>query len=156
MMELGALVCTPRLPQCEKCPWNTLCLAYKTDTVSQYPVKAETKPVPTRREKVCILQKSGKVLLVKREGQRLLEGMWELPSLNEELGIRNEELKKLGTVKHTYSHFKLELHVYTKTLSSKDVITLPHSRWVSMKNLKKYPISKAPLMAFGLMKKQKD
>ena len=59
MMELGALVCTPRRPDCRKCPVNAVCRAFGTDTVGRYPRRVQPKAVPEYAVAVGVIYKTG-------------------------------------------------------------------------------------------------
>jgi len=80
LMELGATVCAPRVPQCGRCPVRALCRAHAADAVERYP------PVPPRRRPQIVrlaaawIERGGRVLMARREG-RLLEGLWEPPAV---------------------------------------------------------------------------
>jgi len=83
LMELGATVCTPRAPDCAHCPVRTLCRAHASGRVDRFP------PVPPRRAPRAVhvaaawIERDGRVLVVRRAG-RLLEGLWEPPSLEQD------------------------------------------------------------------------
>jgi A/G-specific adenine glycosylase len=79
MMELGAMVCTPRAPGCSKCPLATLCRARAEAAVEQYP-GAKTKKEPRAVDAVAVLaERDGKLLLVRRPPTGLWGGLWEPP-----------------------------------------------------------------------------
>src|SRR5258706_9327541 len=82
MMELGALVCTPRNPQCPTCPLRHVCRARQLGLTEQLPNRGKrTRP---RREtvNVALVRRGGRVLLRRRDDNGLLAGMWELPTLH--------------------------------------------------------------------------
>lgn len=81
LMELGALVCSARLPQCARCPVQSTCVAHGSGLTDTLPVKT---PKPARRhlEVAAVwLEVDGKVLVERRPAQGLLAGMWQLPAL---------------------------------------------------------------------------
>ena len=99
MMELGALVCTPKNPSCGDCPLKKDCAARKQGVQPDYPVKAQKGPVPVRkRTAVIVTDEAGRVLLVQNKEGGLLKGLWELPSV--EPSVDQVQV---------FSHFKLEL-----------------------------------------------
>jgi len=96
LMELGATVCTPQAPSCERCPLRSSCKAYalkvrdKISSVTLYPEKAPRKAAPLRCFAIAIVEDNdGRVLFSKRESQRLLAGQWECPTV--ELESANED-----------------------------------------------------------------
>lgn len=93
LMELGALTCTARSPQCPSCPVNDLCMAYRLGTVSERPVRqAPPRPVPVDVTVLVIVHggsgsswadrvRRGRVLLQRRPEDGLLGGLWGLPAV---------------------------------------------------------------------------
>ncbi len=113
MMELGALICTPRAPKCDACPLLKTCKSAKTGTQADYPVITTRKELPTREATVVLLRNTaGQLLLSQHQGERLLEGFWELPEKNS-LPVTIGKTKRLGLYRQTFSHFHLRLTVYT-------------------------------------------
>lgn len=105
MMELGALVCTPKNPLCASCPLVQDCAARKAGEQERYPVKTAKKPLPVRRlTAVVVPDGHGKVLLVQNREGGLLKGLWELPSI-----------KPAVDMVQVFSHFRLELAVQRAT-----------------------------------------
>ena len=164
MMELGETLCTPRSPRCPDCPWHTHCDAARSGDPAQWPRKAPKKAVPTRRAVAIVFRRGdGAVLLVRRTGARLLGEMWELPGGFLQDGespaaalarIRGElrlpataKLRRLGTVRHVYSHFRLELAVHA---SREEPDLPPGGRWVAPADIPAVPLSKAPKLALSL------
>lgn len=111
MMELGALVCTPRNPQCGNCPLKTACRAYKTGSQARYPVPPASKTIPKHSAAVVLLRDTAdRVLLVRYKGTRLLGNLWALPH-PDDLPFAPPGLKSVGTHKQTFSHFQLTLDI---------------------------------------------
>ncbi|MGH7149368.1 MAG: A/G-specific adenine glycosylase, partial [Planctomycetota bacterium] len=80
LMELGALVCTPRRPDCPRCPLRSLCRARALGLEAKIP---PARPERTRRVEwaSAVLRRNGRVLIVRRPEGGLLAGMWELPTV---------------------------------------------------------------------------
>ena len=98
MMELGALVCTPKNPDCAKCPLAKMCAAKKDGSWAEYPAKKGKKELPVRKvTSVIIRDAKGRVLLVQNRKGGLLKGLWELPTV-----------ETAADVTQIFSHFKLE------------------------------------------------
>lgn len=82
LMELGATVCTPRAPACERCPVAASCQAHAEGRTHQLPVMTEkTKPKP-QRVQALVATKDGRVLLARRRSDGLFGGLWEPPSID--------------------------------------------------------------------------
>jgi len=79
LMELGATVCTPRDPGCDACPLRSRCRARALGIVDELPEgRARRAPVDVQVA-AALVEKDGKVLLVRRPEGRLLGRMWEVP-----------------------------------------------------------------------------
>lgn len=83
LMELGALVCTPKSPSCLPCPVMEHCAARLAGRELELPVKTKAKPPRPELRVAAIVegngQYAGKVLVRRRPDKGLLAGMWELP-----------------------------------------------------------------------------
>lgn len=112
MMELGALVCTPRHPACAICPLRCSCHAHAENRVADFPRAAAKKPLPTRHEKVALaFGPSGEVLLQRQSGGRLLAGLWALPACIDCPFITGRG-RKVHTFRQDFTHFHLQLTIY--------------------------------------------
>lgn len=173
MMELGALVCTPKEPDCARCPLARHCRAYAAGTRTAYPVKAPSRAAPTRAAVGLVLWRGNRMLLTRRVGESFLGEMWELPggycedgespsqtlarTIPTQTGLTPDAPVARGVVRHTYSHFRLELHVFE---SRGSVGTLPRGasgrlRWVRPAELSRFPVSNAPRAALDLVAARK-
>ena len=126
MMDLGATVCTSKTPECETCPLKQDCLGVEQGDPERYPVKAAKALRPVRHGMVFwAVRDDGRVMLRQRPQKGLLGGMTEFPStdwreqtwtLAEALGqapVKGRWRKLDGVVRHTFTHFHLELTVLT-------------------------------------------
>lgn len=113
LMELGALVCTPRSPSCAKCPLNGLCRAAAHGTQTRYPVLPEKKE--KRKERVFVfLLETPQGIAVRRRETGVLKGMDEFPShvvKGEE--TPEEVLKAWGVSAFTVVRSKNYTHIFT-------------------------------------------
>jgi A/G-specific adenine glycosylase len=128
MMELGAVLCTPRAPRCVLCPWRTDCAAAALGIAETLPAQTGKPERPTRYGAAFWLSRpDGAVLLRRRPEQGLLGGMIELPSTDwraapwhaaEAIAAAPAaaEWRTLpGTVRHGFTHFRLELALLAAT-----------------------------------------
>jgi A/G-specific adenine glycosylase len=124
MMDLGATICTPRSPRCLLCPLSDKCLARRMKIAEELPRRSSRAGKPTRRGLAFVLtRRDGAILLRKRPPRGLLGGMDEVPSsewregefvLAEALGqapVDAHWQTLEGVVRHTFTHFHLELTV---------------------------------------------
>ena len=154
LMDLGALVCTPKDPRCPVCPLQDLCRGRSLGTPENYPRKALKKSIPHVEAVSAVIKRNGRVLLNRRPPKGLLGGLWEFPNwkiengknpkrslknlLRKEMAVIGKVGNPLGTFQHTYSHFKLTLHVYHCQI----VEGKPKGRWVPLRNLDLFPMSR--------------
>ncbi len=125
MMDLGATVCTPRKPKCILCPWTGACTARSQGIAEDLPARLPKKRKPVRRGVAFwAVTPAGDILLRRRPERGLLGGMIEVPStewreapapaldtVNGEAPVLAQWRMLPGQVRHTFTHFQLELTV---------------------------------------------
>jgi A/G-specific adenine glycosylase len=162
MMELGATLCTPRTPSCDRCPVQDVCAAYADGNPEAYPVTPESKSVPHHDIAVgLVFDADDRLLIQRRPDDGLLGGLWEFPGgkreegedlaaacrreLREELGIEVEIGELFYSLDHAYSHFKITLYAYQCRLAD----GTPTARegqpiqWVTVDELDDYAFPRA-------------
>jgi A/G-specific adenine glycosylase len=109
MMDLGATVCRPRQPLCSECPLAHDCAAFASGAPERFPAPKPRRIRPKRYGTAWWIERNGSVWLVRRPGSGLLGGMASLPGTGfvDEAGV----LPAIATVRHTFTHFELELAV---------------------------------------------
>ncbi|MFB6274218.1 MAG: A/G-specific adenine glycosylase [Salinibacter sp.] len=134
LMELGALVCTPSTPHCDRCPLQNVCRAHDAGTEEDYPITPESEPVPHHDIAVgLVFDEDDRLLIQRRPDEGLLGGLWEFPGgkqeenesreaacrreVREELGIEMTDVEPFYTLSHAYSHFKITLHAFQGRLA---------------------------------------
>jgi A/G-specific adenine glycosylase len=155
IMDLGATLCTPRNPACDRCPVANCCLAHKLGKAEDLPVRSRRKPLPQRREVALVLVRQGRYLVRQRPYSGMLGGLWEFPSLeleqDREAGEAAEKLLtrlgaegKLhlrGKTRHVYSHFRLESEVFSAVVNSQaGVIRENAQSWVPVAEIGSLPL----------------
>jgi len=158
MMELGALVCIARNPRCRICPVREDCQAFSLGLVSERPVLKE--PVKTIFIEMAtgILQRKGSILIQKRKSNGVWANLWEFPGGRLESGETPEmalvreyleetelavgNLKKITTVQHSYTIYRVTLHCYFCSLMDTRQEPVLHGaqeyRWVKPGELSNY------------------
>lgn len=110
LMELGALICTPKNPKCEECPVKALCKAYQTGSVERFPVKEKKIKKVEEAYYVLIIEKDSQIAMIKRPEEGLLANLWGLPMLSkdqyESLIQEEKEIVILDQVTHIFTHKK--------------------------------------------------
>ncbi len=161
MMELGALLCRPRDPDCPACPWVDACVARAEGTPQQFPRKSARGPVPTARIAVGVVARRGRVLITRRAESAMLGGLWEFPGgkiraresaeaacrreIREETGLEVDVVGKVTTVRHAYSHLKVEIDVF-RCVARKGRVRLRgpvDHRWILLEETARYAFPKA-------------
>lgn len=153
MMELGALVCTPKSPKCAECPLAKKCRAKETNTITSYPIKAPKKERPHYHIAAGIIWRGDEILIARRPENGLLGGLWEFPGgklengetlqqavareIREELDVRVSVQELLTVIKHQYTHFRITLHAFHCQYLSGDpkAIGCTEWRWVKKEEL---------------------
>ena len=162
LMDLGATLCTPRQPDCHRCPWQSHCAAYAAGSPEQFPVKESPKPLPLQVIGVgVVLNEAGEVLIDQRLNEGLLGGLWEFPGgkqepgeaieatvvreLQEELAIEVEVTEPLISLDHAYSHKRLRFEVFLCRWISGEPQALASQqvRWVHPTGLAAFPFPAA-------------
>ena len=160
LMDLGAMICTTKSPDCEQCPISKDCEARALGVVAERPVKRPRKKVPTLTVTAAVIHRNGQVLLAKRPAEGLLGGMWEFPGgtleetdpdlpaclfreIQEELGVEIKVGEPFGVYRHAYTHFKIKLHAFCCTLTDSrepQPIECDDLAWVQVNELGDYPM----------------
>jgi len=133
LMELGALLCRPKNPLCSSCPLQINCQAHILGIAENFPYKKPKEKIPTRYTTAFILRREdGAVLLRKRAPKGLLGGMMEVPTTpwDTQKGER-----KGRRVRHTFTHFHLEVDVCHQTNGEAF-----EGIWVHPQDLKDHPL----------------
>ena len=89
LMELGALVCTPRQPQCPVCPVKKLCVAFRENRAAELPNLGKRTATTARRFIAFVIERNGKFLVRQRPAGVVNAHLWEFP--NVEIGPRLSE-----------------------------------------------------------------
>jgi len=117
MMDLGATLCTRSKPDCERCPLQAGCQAYKLAITRQLPVSKPRKTLPQKQTcMILFYQDDDTVLLQQRQTSGLWGGLWSLPECDDEQAL-SEWLQCYGgerdgqwpVLRHTFSHFHLDI-----------------------------------------------
>ena len=148
LMDLGASICTPKKPACSLCPLNDDCVARAQGLQETFPRKAPKKSGALRRGAAFVVVRGDELLVRTRPEKGLLGGMTEVPGSDWLAGqddkaarLQAPELKgltrwrrKAGVVTHVFTHFPLELVVYTTKVEGRP--RAPQGmRWVPIATL---------------------
>ncbi|MBI4521236.1 MAG: A/G-specific adenine glycosylase, partial [Gemmatimonadetes bacterium] len=155
LMELGAMICAPRDPECGVCPLRELCAARAAGTVEQRPGRRPKSRSPEIEVGVAVLLAPDcHVLVVRRPPTGLLGGLWEFPGEP----LRNHETARsaaaraairagvkvrsagraLSPVPHAFSHLKTIYRPVLFRPRSRPPAT--QGRWVRLDRLDALPL----------------
>jgi A/G-specific adenine glycosylase len=156
LMDLGSMLCTPKEPECGRCPLRHFCKGRASGNPGRFPAKKVKKTIPHVESVSAVIRKNGKVLLKQRPPKGLLGGLWDFPNwrnegkqrsrlrsrlrntIKKELEMNVEVKEFIGVFQQTYSHFKLTLHVFhCQHLNGKG-----NGKWVPIQNLNLLPMSR--------------
>lgn len=122
LMDLGAVICRPKAPMCDRCPVAAFCQAFRTGAPDAYPRKVAKAERPRRHGAAFVLTRGREVALVRRPSKGLLGGMLALPTTpwRSEPWTEAEAIaaapapgpwRSTGAIDHVFTHFALTLSV---------------------------------------------
>ena len=122
LMELGAMVCTPRSPDCDACPLAATCVARAAGRTAELPVlppRKRASELPRLDRAAAWVVEEGRVLLVRRRPDGLYGGLWELPQAERRIGVGNVvrapirlRANAVHTHEQTLSHRRMRVRVW--------------------------------------------
>ncbi|QDP24515.2 A/G-specific adenine glycosylase [Bradyrhizobium cosmicum] len=148
LMDLGSSICTPKKPACSLCPLNEDCTARVKGIQESFPRKAPKKSGTLRRGAAFVVTRGDELLVRSRPEKGLLGGMTEVPGSDWTAGQDDAAAKqqapamkglsrwqrKVGVVTHVFTHFPLELVVYTAKAEARTRAPVG-MRWVPIATL---------------------
>ena len=129
IMDMGATICTPKVPRCMHCPLQLHCEAFALGKVEFFPQKSSKKLVPIKHAHVLIIQCQGMWLWQKRPHDSLWGGLYGLPILSDDETIagttpltvwrqQQGSLPEIAfTITHHFTHFTWRLNCYVITVN---------------------------------------
>jgi len=158
LMDLGALICRPRAPECSICPLARHCLARRRGTQGKLPVREARRVLPDRLAVAAVWQENGKVLVRRNPPQGLLAGLWGFPGgllaegedervglqrmIAQQLDIQIRVGDPLPRLKHSYSHLRVTLQPYLCRPVGRTLRERAGSRWVRVRELRQLPMGR--------------
>lgn len=164
IMELGALVCTPKEPMCMFCPVQEYCRAFQDGMEQDLPVKSKGKKQKKVNYTVLLIRNAkDEYLIEKRPNDGLLANMWQFPMVpvdeigkdhaenwfQLEYGIDVELLSKQGNLKHVFSHIIWQLEI-VRARTKSDQTADERLQFVHRDDLDQYPfpVSHQKMMSY--------
>ena len=160
IMDLGALVCTPKNPDCTSCPVQSDCLGYKSGNATDFPVKEKRTAVQHRYFNYICFQSSGNFLIKKRESNDIWRNLYEFPMIETkrllgEKGLTKHKeyhsllsqceifaAKKKLDLTHILSHQKIHARLFEVQVNDFSFLpaTIKGIKLSGKKDIRKYPI----------------
>lgn len=155
LMELGAVVCTPRKPACPVCPLRRDCRALAQDLVDRIPEPRERRAAVDVTVAAALVQEKGRVLLVRRAEGKLLGRFWEVPQTSleshgfadlvrealERHGLRLAPGALLATARHAITFRRIRVEAYAAKLLARPPRDADRARFVAPDELSSLPLS---------------
>jgi A/G-specific adenine glycosylase len=160
LMDLGSMICTPRRPDCGRCPLAELCLANRRGTQARRPVRPGRRQVPHLLQASAVVRRAGRVLVRKRDEAGLLGGLWEFPGvqlratrrparalarrLSRDLGLELTGLTRITSLHHSYTHRRVTVQVFEGRVidGARPKSQAGRLRWLRPSELPRYPMGK--------------
>lgn len=159
LMELGALICTPRAPQCLICPVRQHCEAFAAGVQERLPLKRPRPQTPLEKRCTFCIHHAGEWLIEQRPSRGRWGGMWQfitLPQVDHQpvdlatvlgdTGVAVSHLERLGQVTHALTHRRYEFEIYRCQTTHKTNSESSRTRaWVTLHELDHYPLPRPHL-----------
>jgi A/G-specific adenine glycosylase len=157
LMEMGALVCTPRSPRCLLCPVNQQCGAYAAGLVELIPPPKKAKPTPLFQRWTFCIRSGDQYLIEQRPATGRWAGMWQFvtiepvgrhPSMQlmtSQFRLRTSTPKSIGFVEHALTHRRYRFEVFSVECKDPGETPVPPRKWVTLTETEKYPLPRPHL-----------
>jgi A/G-specific adenine glycosylase len=111
MMDLGAIVCRPRAPDCPACPLSAGCAARASGRPEAFPARKAKQARPQRHGVAEWIERNRAVWLVRRPATGLLGGMPALPGAEWTDLPSAPRTTPIARIRHVFTHFALDLDI---------------------------------------------
>lgn len=148
LMELGALVCTPRQPRCDACPVAQCCVAYREGRVQELPRLSPRVRATPRRFVAFVAQHRSRFLVRQRPAGVVNAHLWEFPNVEVQpddsdvkgaacraLGLMPKALEALCTIKHSITRYRITLEVLQADNFLPGGAVQAKGRWLTRKEM---------------------
>ena len=123
MMELGALVCTPRSPSCGSCPLKSGCAAKRAGSVDRIPPPKKSAKKIDQHHHAVVIRRNGRLLMEQRGNEGIWAGLWQVPTVESQrklvpsqvrqrCGCTLSDIERIGSFTHELSHRRIHVHVF--------------------------------------------
>jgi A/G-specific adenine glycosylase len=169
LMELGALICTPKKPNCPECPLQHDCAAKQQGRQENLPVAGKKPTVTEVREVALVIRRGSQLLLCQRPDQGRWSRMWEFPHfellpeespatgakrlLKEMLHLQARIGTERTTIEHRVTRFQIRMHCLEASYRRGDFASpfYLEALWVEPEEIEDYPLSVPQRKLLGLL-----
>ena len=148
LMELGAVMCTPRHPRCPACPLKRYCTAFR-DPAQHAATSQKKRARPTRKHLVAfVAERNGRFLVQQRPAKVVNGQLWEFPNaeagagsaacqraMRGLFGLRGQKVERLLSVKHSITRYRVTLDVYRLAVGQLPIRLAARACWCSQNQL---------------------
>jgi A/G-specific adenine glycosylase len=162
LMELGALICTPRNPQCLICPVKKLCVAFREGRVDELPNLGKRPAATARRFVALAVERDGRFAVRQREAGVVNAHLWEFPNVEvlaepsagehpsgwaaKQLGLNIAGARPLCVIKHSITRYRITLEVFAgqwKKGAKKDETKDRKDNWLTLEQMRSLAFTSA-------------
>jgi A/G-specific adenine glycosylase len=164
-MELGAMLCTPRAPQCLLCPVREHCEAHASGTQEQIPAPKKSRPIPLNRRRTYCIGKEDQWLIEQRPARGRWAGMWQFVTVAVEtegnnghvVPVRATPPKPLGEVAHTLTHRRYLFEVFVcEARDGTEISNGIRRQWTTLDRLHEFPLPRPHLKIAEMLRTRND
>ncbi len=172
LMDLASAICLPKKPRCQGCPLIWYCQAEKLSMAEALPNRSNGKAVPVVPVTIFVFyNKNGEILIRRRNDGAFLQGLWELPWVEQ---VPTEQVSETSPkyqirdalTSYTFSHKQWLIQLRQCSVSQLEMDTSPEKwvdpilveptpnseyQWVSVDQLGQYPMSTVFRHVFSLV-----
>lgn len=156
LMELGAVICTPRRPKCPVCPVRDRCRARAAGLAEKLPSPRPVARPTLRRVAAFVVRRRGRYLVRQRDARGVNARLWEFPTVEREgegppsralagacLGAPAGSLRPLLELRHSITRHRIVLEVFEAGLASGARPSRAAGRWRTPAQLRRLPFTAA-------------
>lgn len=152
LMELGALVCTPGVPDCGACPLASNCAAKRTGRQGSIPPPKRAAVKLEEHHHCVVVRRNGRLLMEQRGDDGIWAGLWQVPTVESKrklvpsqvsrrCGIELDGIDRIGSFTHELSHRRIHVHVFRGDAAAG--VRAPGRTWQSRASVERLPVSNA-------------
>jgi len=163
LMELGALICTPRQAQCGVCPVRPHCVAFREDRVESLPNLGDRPTTTTRRFAAWVIERQGKFLVRQRPAGVVNAHLWEFPNVEladakigaeaafrSAFGVAAHGLAPLLAIRHSITRYRITVEAFRVDPGAASVV-VDGAVWKSRAQMRRLAFASAHRKILGAL-----